>query len=394
MNKIVQEKVSQAKKILNELNIDAWLIFARETSAAGDPILSLVYGHELTWQSAIILTRTGQSIAIVGRFEAETARSTGAYDTIIPYDQSLRSHLLDTLEAISPRQIAINYSKNDVHADGLSFGLYQILLDYLENSSWKNRLISAEKICSALRGKKTNTEVQRIRRAIETTEEIYHRTFEQISLGMSERQVFEQMQSLLLEFEVETAWDRGHCPIVNTGPESPVGHVGPTDLQIKQGHLVHFDFGVKQADYCSDIQRMVYFLAPGESQAPQVVLNGFNTVVDAIQACVSAIRPGMTGKEVDAIARQAVIQAGYPEYKHATGHHLGRLAHDGAGVLGPSWERYGDTPNYPVEPGHVYTVEPSLYVPGYGIIGLEEDIYITEHGAEYLSVPQTELTLL
>jgi Xaa-Pro aminopeptidase len=180
---------------------------------------------------------------------------------------------------------------------------------------------------------------------------------------------------------------------VNTGPDSPVGHVGPTDIKIAPGHLVHFDFGVKQEEYCSDIQRMVYFLAPGETQPPEVVIRGFDTIVYAIQQAVAAMKPGMLGKEIDAIARGIVVDAGYPEYLYGTGHHLGRTVHDGAGMLGPEWEKYGNTPNYPLEAGHVYTVEPGLAVPGYGYIGLEEDVLVTNTGAVFLGQPQTRLII-
>ena len=393
MATIVQEKVEQACKILDEKNIDAWLTFVRETSAGGDPVLPLIYGHNLTWQSALIITRDGQTFAIVGSFEEETARRTGAYTTVVGYNESLRRSLLHILERIYPAKIAINYSQDDVLADGLSHGMYRLLVRYFDDTPWEQRLVSAEGIIGALVGRKTPTEVTRIREAIETTRQIFDETFDHVEPGMTEKAISDYMHFLMDEHEVVPAWDPQECPIVNAGPDSPPGHVGPSNIVLERGHVLHIDFGVRQDEYCSDIQRLVYYRQPGESSAPEPLQRGFDTLVQAIQAAAEAMKPGVAGWEVDAIARQFVVEAGYPEFKHATGHQLGRLVHDGAGILGPLWERYGNTPNLRLEAGQVYTIEPSLPVPGYGYIGLEEDVLMTETGIEYLGAPQTELIL-
>jgi Xaa-Pro aminopeptidase len=393
MSSLVQEKVRQAIAILHELDVDLWLTFVRETSGCGDPILPLIYGLDLTWQSALLLTKTGERIAIVGRFEAESARRTGAYDRVIQYDQSIQPELIGEIIRLDPKRIAINYSTNDVHADGLTFGMYQLLYRYIESTPYLSRLESAEKIHSALRGRKTQQEVERIRRAIQTTFAIYEQTFKYIKIGMTEAQVSDYMHFQLKEFNVGPAWEYINCPTVNTGPESAIGHVGPTELEISPGHIVHFDFGVIQDEYCSDIQRVVYFLRPGELAPPFEVQHGFDTVREAIHRAVQAMKSGVPGKDIDHIARQIILGAGYPEFLFATGHQLGRVVHDGAGILGPEWDRYGDTPNYLLEAGQIYTVEPGLHVPGYGYIGLEENVLVTIDGAEYLGAPQTELIL-
>ncbi len=112
-----------------------------------------------------------------------------------------------------------------------------------------------------------------------------------------------------------------------------------------------------------------------------------------LTAAIQAMKPGVSGKEIDHIARQTIVNAGYPEYLYATGHQLGRVAHDGAGILGPQWDRYGDTPNYLLEAGQVYTLEPGVNLPDYGYIGLEEDVLVTPDGAVFLGEPQVELII-
>ena len=393
MTTIVQEKVRQALGILEEQGVDVWLTFVRETTAAGDPVLPLIYGGDLTWQSALMLTRKGESIAIVGHYEADTARNTGAYSEVLTYHQSIREVLGETLKKLGPTTIAINTSVDDVHSDGLTVGMHQILLGYLEGSPYTERLVSSEGIIAALRGRKTPTEVERIRAAIATTTEIYDAAFAFARPGQTERQIAEFMQAQLAERGLEPAWEADFCPTVNAGAESPVGHVAPTEIQVAAGQLLHFDFGVKQDEYCSDIQRVMYFLAPGESAPPEPVKRGFDTIRAAIQAAMAVMKPGALGMDVDAAARKTVTDAGYPEYMYGTGHHLGRNAHDGAGILGPLWERYGDLARLPLEAGHVYTVEPGLMVEGYGYIGIEEDVLVTENGVEFLSQPQEALIL-
>lgn len=392
---LIHEKIQQALGILREEQIDAWLTFVRETSGVRDPILDFLIGPgELTWESAVILTRKGEKIAIVGRLEKEAMERLDVYDEIIPYDTAISGILRETLARLAPRQVAINFSHNNVHADGLTHAMYLKLQKYLKGTVYAKRLVSAERVISTLRGRKTPAEVEKICRAVQITEDIFQKTFQFIQVGMTEREVGAFMHAQMKEAGVGFAWPQESNPAIHSGPNSPVGHAGPTDIQIQPGHLLHFDFGVKFEDYCSDIQRMAYILRPGETDAPPEVKHGFETICRAVEACRAMLKPGVMGKEADAAARNTVMDAGYPEYMYGTGHQLGRVAHDGGAMLGPEWEKYGDAPRQRVETGNVFTIEPGLAVPGYGYIGLEEDVLVTESGAQYLGKPQTRLVLL
>lgn len=391
---MLKEKIQQAVEILKEKQLDIWLTFVRETEAIADPCLDLTLGTNVTWQSAFIITRCGKTIAIVGSLDYERVRLTGLYKDIRKYVGGLKEELLSVLNDLNPQKIAINTSKNDYMADGLTHGMYELLMDMTAATKFKNRFISSEAIISALRGRKTESEIKRIKAAIQLTEDIYAQVSEYMRPGMTELDVARFILGKVAENGVETAWEQNSCPAVFTGPDTAGAHADPTERIIQKGHVLNIDFGVKKDDYCADIQRTWYFLRDDEKETPPEVLRGFNTIIESVQMAKDAIRPGKQGWEIDKIARDHILSRGYPEYPHGLGHQVGRSTHDGAGMLGPRWERYGNVPYLPIEVGQVYTIEPRLPIEGYGVATVEEMIVVTKDGCEWLSHPQKVIFLI
>jgi Xaa-Pro aminopeptidase len=392
---LLAQKLDQAAALLDELGIDAWLTFVRETGDTGDPVLPLILGQHLTWQSALLLTRSNDRVAIVGKYDDGPVRATGVWTEIVAYVEGVGAPLREALKRFDPETVAINYSADDVMADGLSHGMYLLLREHLDGTPYRERLVSSADLVGALRGRKSAAELERICRAIATTEAILGGVPETARPGRTERDVARAVKEAVAAKGLGLAWEAEMCPIVNTGPDSMIGHGLPSDLVIEPGHVLHIDFGVKQDEYCSDLQRCWYVPEPGEASPPAEIQRAFDTVVRAIQAAAAALKPGTAGWEVDAAARKVVVDAGYPEYQHGTGHHVGRSAHDGSGILGPRWERYGRAPYREAESGNVFTLELGIEnVAGRGYIGLEEMVIVTDDGCDYLSSPQTTLPLL
>ncbi len=391
--KIVLEKVDQAVQILQEKDVDLWLTFVRETSHMHDPSLSLIVSPvlQVTWHSAFLITQQGQRIAIVGRYDKDNIVQTGAYPEVIGYDESIRPALVETLNRLDPQCIAINYSENDSAADGLTHGMWTQLFRLLDGTPYAARFITAEDIIAALRGRKTKSEVERVRAAIQVTQEIFGRVTRFLRPGLRETDIRDYVYDRLADLELATAWEMEFCPIVNAHPNTPPGHAAPGENRTERGHTLQMDFGVAKDGFVSDLQRMWYFLDQGETKPPIDVQKAFDAVRGAILSAAEALKPGALGWEVDQAARSYLVNAGYPEYQHATGHHVGRTVHDGASLLGPRWERYGSTPNMEVEAGNIFTLELGTPVPNRGYVSLEEDVLVTPTGVEWLSTPQTEL---
>ena len=390
---MLKEKIAQAGEILREEGIDLWLTFVRESETSPDPALDLILQENCTWQSAFLIPARGTPTAIVGSLDKARIEAKEAY-RVIGYREGIGKALVDAIREADPEKIAVNYSENDVMADGLTHGMYLILEKYLDEAGYLEALVSSEGIISRLRGRKTGGELERIRKNIDLTLDIFERVTGVIRTGMTEKEVAEFILSEVDREGVETSWDRSQCPAVFTGPESAGAHAEPTDRRIEKGHVLNIDFGTRMLGYCSDLQRTWYFLREGETDAPEEVRKPFNVIRDSIALAAEKIRPGMEGREVDSLVRNYIIDKGYEEFPHALGHQVGQKTHDGAGLLCPEWERYGNLPYLKVEEKQVYTLEPRINIPGYGVATIEEIIVVRNDGGEFLSEPQQELILI
>jgi Xaa-Pro aminopeptidase len=391
---LLREKADQVRPLLRETDLDCWLIFVRETDLHPDPGHELVVGTGVVRNSAFLFGAGGERIAIVANFDTAGVKATGVFADVIGYDEDVRGDLQAALDRLAPRRIGLNYSTDDVTADGLTHGQWLLLHTLLQGTPYLERLTSAAPLLSRLRGRKTKSEVDHIRQAVAVTEEICAWLTPRIEPGLSERQIGDLVHTEFRRRRVEPAWPIEACPVVNTGPESEPGHAAPRDdLKVEAGHLVHLDLGVRLNGYCSDLQRTWYVCRPGETEPPDEVHRACQTVVRAIEAGAATLRPGVRGHEVDAVARRVVVESGYPEFKHGLGHGLGRAVHDGGTLLGPRWPCYGRTTDGTVEAGNVYTLELGVMTAA-GFVGLEEDVLVTEKGCTFLSSFQRELMLV
>ena len=391
------EKLAQAAALVDSSSFDAWLIFVRETSETADPLLQLLTEASFTWQTALILGKKGKRIAVAGTYDMPALEASGDWPTRIPYDLDIREPLLKALDAVcgpKPR-IAVNFSVSDPKADGLTAGMLLLVKRYLKGTRFSGALASAEPLAIALRSGKTPAEIEAMRQAIAVTDKLFASIAAFARIGRSEKQIQDHVQSRIDRLGLGYAWHRSQDPIVNSGPNSAVGHGVASDrISLQPGHVFHVDLGIIQAGYASDIQRCWYVAAPGETAIPEDVAHAFAAVRGAILAGAAKLKPGAQGWKVDQAARSFLVGQGYPEYMHAFGHQVGRVAHDGGAILGPRWARYGKTPTMRIEKDQVFTLELGVSIPNRGYLGLEEMAVVTESGCEMLSKPQTKLPIL
>jgi len=389
-----KEKIKQSINLLKEFNTDIWITIDKESELMSDPVMDYIVGAGVTWLSFFIISASGKTYAIVGNLDRERIERLGLFDEIYSYKNSPKSDLLSILKKENPSKIAINFSEDSPSADGLTYGKYLKFKKIMEGSGYEDRIVSSEKIIAALRGRKSSVEIERMEKAANITTDIYDKVTDFVKPGITEKDVAAFITKERTKLGLLPSWEEESNPSVFTGPQDTGAHSGPTDKKVERGHVFNIDSGVIFEKYCSDLQRTWYVLREGETDIPEKVLHGFNTIVESIRLSFDALKPGVRGIDIDTIAREYIVSQGYEEYPHALGHQVGRTAHDGSALLAPAWERYGELPYIPLEESQVFTIEPRLYLKEFGVVTIEEMAVITESGARWLSEPQREIFLI
>jgi Xaa-Pro aminopeptidase len=188
------------------------------------------------------------------------------------------------------------------------------------------------------------------------------------------------------------SWDGNCCPLVHAGARSAQGLVRPGNNPIQPGDTFHLSFGAKLNGYATDFQRTWYVFAPGETRVPDEVQRAFDTVRDTIELVRTHVRPGMEGREADALAREKMAKAGFA-YARGSGHAVGMALHDGCFQLCEDTPVLGDLPARKLEAGNVFTSEFFANTP-HGVVAIEDMIRLTPDGGEFLYLPQKEIWTL
>lgn len=232
------------------------------------------------------------------------------------------------------------------------------------------KFIPAGGLVEELRMVKDPSEIGLIRRAVSIADIVYSKVIRQLEPGVREKDLALEIDCCLRR---NGADKEGFNTIVASGPSSALPHASAGDRIISKGDLVIFDYGAKVSGYHSDITRTIVVGRPTKRQT-----SIHSIVLEAQSRAIDAIRPGVKGGEIDEIARSYITKCGYGDhFVHGLGHGIGLAVHDGR-ILG----RNSD---FELAPGMVLTVEPGIYIPGWGGVRVEDDVLVTQSGCEILT---------
>lgn len=239
-------------------------------------------------------------------------------------------------------------------------------------------LLPAPDIFTDLRLVKTPEEIEKIRAACRLADKCFEHVLRLIQPGFSEYDIGLEIEFFFRRNMAEV----GFPPIVASGHRSALPHGRASEKKLEAGDFITLDFGCKLDGYCSDMTRTMVVATLSERHK-----HIYDCVLESQLAALDMMKPGVMAHDVDAAARDTLAKYDLAQYfGHGLGHGLGRNVHDGG--------RLGTNSKTLLAPGQVWTVEPGVYIEGFGGVRIEDDVVVTETGIEILTHSTKELLVL
>lgn len=278
---------------------------------------------------------------------------------IRPTSKLLRDATVEVLATAKVARLAIE-------GDSLRVSEYAYIADKVP----KVALAISSGLVESLRQIKDADEIDALRQAARQAEKAFAVLRATLRPNRTEKELADDLEHQL---RLQGAQCSSFPPIVAAGPRAALPHARPTTEPVGNHDLLLVDWGASNKGYKSDLTRV---LVTGKISPKLERVYGL--VLKAQERAIAAIRPGKTGREIDDVGRSVIVDAGFGKFfGHGLGHGIGLDIHE--------LPRLGVIYEQPLEPGMVVTVEPGIYLPGWGGIRIEDDVLVTKHGHEVLT---------
>jgi len=314
--------------------------------------------------SIFLAYQNGEASLYTSKLEEESAKEgISRFKTKIFKDSKDKTMILKKIGA-SIDKIGVN-SRELTYQDLLS--LKKILPNV--------KILDVSKAIAEARLVKDDEEIKKIRKAAEITTKIWQNIPSLLKNNVTENEVKAQISYQIQKNGSTLAFE----PIVSFGENTAESHYLGGNAKLKKGDLALFDFGAKYSRYCADLTRTLVFSHPSDKQK-----RIYNTVFEANKVGLDTLKAGIEAHEVHRKVADFIASKGFKKnFTHSTGHALGLSVHDGATISSES--------NFLLEEGMVFTIEPGIYLPGFGGVRIEDDVLIRKKGCEILTSAVREL---
>ncbi|MDQ7842925.1 MAG: Xaa-Pro peptidase family protein [Armatimonadota bacterium] len=350
-------RVERLRALMEERGVEAMLIQKAENRR---------HLTGFTGSAGVVLVTPREALLLVDFRYVEQAGVEASGFEVIKADRQFIDTLVEVVAARGLRRIGFE-------SDGLTYKQYDDFSRRLAPAS----LVPIDGV-DRLRWVKDREEIERITRAVEIADRAFAHIRGMLRPGAVERDLAIEMEFFMRR---QGAEKEAFETIVASGPRSALPHGRASDRALGAGEFVTLDFGAMVDGYVSDCTRTVVL---GETTPRHEEIYGI--VLRAQQEALAGLRPGMTGREADALARNVIAASGYGEaFGHSLGHGVGLAVHEGP-TLSPREEAV-------LSPGMVVTVEPGIYLPGWGGVRIEDLVVITADGCRVLTRAPKELSV-